>query len=194
MAAPLNEPANGALQPESGRHVYYKTPEGEAEIQILSINELLLVKYFRSQPEFLELPPNGLVSELLLGPGRIEVSLAWYEPEWSYIQICYIGSGICGYPGVAHGGFLATMLDDGFFRCLSMAFPFRVMMTAHLELDYEAPTFTDQFVVLRVKIGKVDGRKAWVEGQIETLVDNWTESPTVLVRADALFVEPTAVR
>jgi len=85
------------------------------------------------------------------------------------------------------------MLDDGFFRCLSMAFPFKFMMTAHLELDYEAPTFTDQFVILRVKIDRVDGRKAWVEGQIETLVDNWKEFPTVLVRASALFVEPTAV-
>jgi 3'-phosphoadenosine 5'-phosphosulfate synthase len=43
-------------------------------------------------------------------------------------------------------------------------------------------------VVLIPKTTKVDGRKAWVEGHIETLVAEG-EKPVILVEASALFIE-----
>jgi hypothetical protein len=45
------------------------------------------------------------------------------------------------------------------------------------------------FIVLRAKTIKVEGRKAWVEGHIETLVGEG-EKPVKLVEATALFIEP----
>jgi len=196
MATLLCELANEAPQPENDGHVDYETPEKAHS----RIDEHPLVKNLRSQSKFYELPPYtmgtplDLVSGLLLGPGRIEASLAWHEPGKSYIQICYVGSNLCGLPGIVHGGFLATMLDEGFFQCLCTAFPFNFMMTAHLDINYKIPTLANQFVVLRVKINSVDGRKARVEGQIERLMDDLVEAPTVLVKGTALFIQPkTAV-
>jgi 3'-phosphoadenosine 5'-phosphosulfate synthase len=62
-------------------------------------------------------------------------------------------------------------------------------MTANLNINYRNPTPAGAFVVLRAKTVKVDGRKAWVEGHIETLVGEG-EKPVVLVEASALFIEP----
>lgn len=57
-------------------------------------------------------------------------------------------------------------------------------MTAYLNVRYKAPTQADQFVVVKARCHKSEGRKAWVSGEIETL------DGQVLVEADALYVEP----
>ena len=57
-------------------------------------------------------------------------------------------------------------------------------MTAYLNVRYKVPTEADQFLVVRTRCTEVKGRKAWATGTIET-VDG-----TVLVEADALYVEP----
>lgn len=57
-------------------------------------------------------------------------------------------------------------------------------MTAYLNVKYKAPTYADQFVVVRVRGDRAEGRKAWVSGRIETL------DGQLLVEADALYVEP----
>lgn len=57
-------------------------------------------------------------------------------------------------------------------------------MTAYLNVRYKAPTTANQFLVVRASSVKVDGRKAWVKGSIETLEGK------LLVEADALYVEP----
>jgi 3'-phosphoadenosine 5'-phosphosulfate synthase len=44
-------------------------------------------------------------------------------------------------------------------------------------------------MVLRAWTTKVEGRKAWVEGRLETLVGEG-EKAVVLVEASALFIEP----
>jgi adenylylsulfate kinase len=62
-------------------------------------------------------------------------------------------------------------------------------MTANLNINYRSPAPAGAYVVLRAKTTKVDGRKAWVEGHIETLVREG-EKPVVLVEASALFIEP----
>jgi len=46
-------------------------------------------------------------------------------------------------------------------------------------------------VVLKAETTKVEGRKAWVRGRLETLVDEGRgEVPEVLAEAEALFIEP----
>jgi 3'-phosphoadenosine 5'-phosphosulfate synthase len=145
------------------------------------INNHPLVKKLRSQAEFSESSPysevsesqvQNLISGTLIGPGKIEAApFAWTEASGkSYIQICYIGSRLCGYPGYIHGGLLATMLDECFVRCCSAAVPHTGMMTANLNVDFKVPTQEEQYIVLRVKISELEGKKAWLKGQIETLV------------------------
>jgi hypothetical protein len=48
-----------------------------------------------------------------------------------------------------------------------------------------------QVVVLKAETTKVDGRKAWVKGRLETLADESKgEKPIVLTEGEALFIEP----
>ena len=105
------------------------------------------------------------------------------------VSISYLGKDLCGHPGIIHGGFLATMLDEGMARCCFAALPNKVGMTANLNINYRAPAPAGAFVVLRAKTTKVEGRKAWVEGHIETLVGEG-ETPVILADATALFIEP----
>lgn len=105
------------------------------------------------------------------------------------VSIFHLGSNVSGHPGIVHGGLLATLLDEGLARCCFPALPNGVGVTANLNIDYRRPAMTDTFAVLRAETVRVEGRKAWVEGRIETLPEDGKE-PEVLVEAKALFIEP----
>ncbi|RYO90145.1 hypothetical protein DL766_002457 [Monosporascus sp. MC13-8B] len=111
-----------------------------------------------------------------------------------FLSVVYFGGGTAGWPGVVHGGCLATVLDESLGRCAVRRFPSRTGVTASLELTYKAPTRTEAFYVVRAQPasgeaapGKSD-RKAWVEGSVETL-DGQT-----CVLAKGLFVVPKSIK
>lgn len=135
--------------------------------------------------------PHNLTSGTLSGPDKIVVPpFAWAEDGGkSLVTICYLGKDLCGHPGIVHGGLLATLLDEGLARCCFPALPNKMAMTASLTLNYRKPAKADGYVVMRARTVKVEGRKAWVEGRIETLVSEG-EEPSILVEAEALFIEP----
>jgi 3'-phosphoadenosine 5'-phosphosulfate synthase len=147
----------------------------------------------RSRPEYSESRPHLKVPEAqrshnltggtLMGPGKIVVPpFVWSEEGGkSLVSISYLGTDLCGL--------LATMLDEGLARCCFAALPNKIGMTANLNINYRAPAPASAFVVLRAKTTKVEGRKAWVTGHIETLVGEG-ETPVILVEATALFIEP----
>lgn len=64
------------------------------------------------------------------------------------------------------------------------ALPNKIGMTVYLNTRYKAPTMAEQFLVVKTKCVKAEGRKAFVEGHIEDLQGNR------LVECDALYVEP----
>ncbi|KAI1187341.1 hypothetical protein F5B17DRAFT_400306 [Nemania serpens] len=113
------------------------------------------------------------------------------------VTVVYFGPALAGWPGVVHGGALATLLDESMGRCALLKFPSRTGVTANLELQYRAPTLTNAFYVIRSTplasedddhVGK-DGvrksdRKLWVRATLET------EKGKVAVEATALFVVP----
>lgn len=134
---------------------------------------------------------HNLTAGTLAGPGRLVVPPLVFAEEGgkSLVSIAYLGSELCGHPGIIHGGLMATMLDEGLARCCFAALPHKVGMTANLNINYRAPTQADSYVVLRATTTKVEGRKAWVEGRIETLPKEG-ETPVVLAEATALFVTP----
>lgn len=84
---------------------------------------------------------------------------------------------------------LATLMDEGLARTGFPALPNKVGMTANLNIDYRAPCKAEQFVVLKAKTVKVEGRKAWVEGRLETLPLDGSEGK-LLVEGRGLFIEP----
>lgn len=162
-----------------------------------------LVVSLRADPDFVEsrphlkIPPawrpHNLTAGALVGPGRMALPpLGFTEKAGGprYVQILHAGPDLCGHPGIVHGGFLATALDEGLWRCCFDEDGRNMHMTAKLEIDYKGPTIADQFLVLRGTRTKVEGRKAWVEGHIETLPKKEGEEPVVLVKATALYITP----
>jgi adenylylsulfate kinase len=202
-AAPAIAVANDFINPPSDEEtlVLY-TPEDDVarEIDDFIKNHPVAIE-LRARPEFSEsrphmkIPPSyrshSLTGGTLMGTDKVGVPpYVWSEKGGkSLVAISYLGNKLCGHPGIIHGGMLATMLDEGLARCCFGALPNKVGMTANLNINYKAPTKAGQFVVLRARTTKVEGRKAWVEGHIETLVAPG-ETPVVLVEASALFVEP----
>lgn len=160
----------------------------------------LALKY-RNDPAFTEARPHmkvpqemrgrHLITGALLGPKRVVVPpLVFQEKSGKeLIAIMYLGQEVCGHPGIVHGGLLATMLDEGLARCCFPVLPNHIGVTANLTLDYKKPVMADRFIVLRATTVKYEGRKAWVEGRIESLPEG-DEEPVVLVEAKGLFVEP----
>lgn len=153
-------------------------------------------KYTASRPHLkipAQLRPQNLTGGTLLGPDKIAVPPLQFTTEdgSSFASLQYLGTALCGHPGIVHGGLLATLLDEGLARCCFPALPNKIAVTASLKIDYKKPTMAGQVVVLRAETTKVQGRKAWVKGWLETLADEERgEEPVVLAEAEALFVEP----
>ncbi|KAJ6119850.1 hypothetical protein N7523_004130 [Penicillium sp. IBT 18751x] len=178
------------------------TPEDAraAEIESHIRNHPEAVK-LRANPDFKEarphlkipetLRPRSLTAGTLAGPNKIVVPPLVFSEKGgkSIVSLMYLGSDMCGHIGIVHGGLLATLLDEGFARCCFPALPNKVGVTANLNIDYRAPAMADSYVALRAETVKVEGRKAWVEGRIETLPEEG-KAPVVLVEAKALFIEP----
>lgn len=155
----------------------------------------------RAHPDFEESRPHlrypegirarSLTAGALAGPNKLVVPpfVFAHREGKSLVSLMYLGTDICGHPGIIHGGMLATLLDEGLARCCFGALPNKVGVTANLNIDYRAPAMANSYVALRAETVKVEGRKAWVEGRIETLPEQGKE-PVVLVEAKALFIEP----
>ncbi|KAL2269907.1 hypothetical protein VTJ83DRAFT_2091 [Remersonia thermophila] len=201
-AAPAYESAAAILSPPSEADALNELLlDDEARAKDEYINSHPLVASLRADPEYIEsrphlgIPPawrkQNLTGGTLFGPGKMTIlPYGWSRNDGkSYVQITHVGTDLCGHVGIIHGGFLATMLDEGLARCCFPVLPFNIGMTAKLEINYKAPAAADQFLVLRARTAKVEGRKAWVEGHIETLPAEGQE-PTILATASALFISP----
>ncbi|KAF2018970.1 Thioesterase/thiol ester dehydrase-isomerase [Aaosphaeria arxii CBS 175.79] len=153
-------------------------------------------KYIASRPHLKipeQLRAQNLTGGTLLGADKIAVPPLQFSTAdgTTYYSLQYLGPALCGHPGIVHGGLLATLLDEGLARCCFPALPNKIAVTASLKVDYKRPCMAGQIVVLRAETTKVEGRKAWVTGRIETLADESKgEKPVVLTEAEALFIEP----
>ncbi|ESZ92412.1 hypothetical protein SBOR_7220 [Sclerotinia borealis F-4128] len=105
-----------------------------------------------------------------------------------FITVVYLGGALQGWPGVVHGGLIATIMDESLGRCAIRQLAAGTGVTAQLELRYLKPSVTNAFYVVRAMpvVGEGAGgeRKRWVEGRLETLEGR------VCVEAKGLFVVP----
>ena len=162
-----------------------------------------LVTQLRANPLFeesrphLKFPPAtravSLTAGTLLGAERLVLPpLVFGARDGSQlVSLAFLGAKLCGHPGIIHGGLLAIMLDEGLAQCCFPALPNKIGVTASLKVNYRKPCPAGNFVVLRASTINVEGRKAWVKGRIESLVDPAKDEPSVIyAEAEALFVEP----
>lgn len=102
------------------------------------------------------------------------------------VAVVWFGGAVAGWPGVTHGGLVATILDEQLGRCAIRQFPSKTGVTANLEINYLKPVVTNSYYVIRTmptKEGMTD-RKMWVTGRLETLEGR------VCSEGKALFVVP----
>ncbi|KAL4067024.1 HotDog domain-containing protein [Scleroderma yunnanense] len=187
-------PAPGPpADPESPESLAYTASLEEA------LQSLPLLTSLRAQPdanEWYEVRPykrfpeerrvNNLTAGALRGPGKlalIPLVRSKYD-ESEAITFIHVGRGLCGHDGIIHGGLLATLLDEGLARTAISNLPDKIGVTASLTMNYRAPTFADQFIVLKVRLIEKSGRKSRVSGRVEDVNGN------LLVEAEATFVQP----
>ena len=84
-----------------------------------------------------------------------------------------------GAPGFAHGGAVATALDDLFGGVLVILG--RPAVTARLAIDYRAPALLDRTLDLVAWCEGAEGRKLDLRGTIH-------DGPTLIAEAEALFM------
>lgn len=116
----------------------------------------------------------------LRGPGKFAIPPLVFTnvAQTEGIFVLHLGTSLCGHEGIIHGGLLATILDEALARTAFLGLPGGIGVTATLGLKYRKPTWAGAYVVLRTKLVKVQGRKAWVQGHVEDL------EGTVLVDAE----------
>lgn len=98
--------------------------------------------------------------------------------------LVHVGRSLCGHDGVVHGGLLATLFDENMARSAFHVLPAHVGVTAKLEVNYRAPTFANQNIVLQTFIQQASGRKATVTATLKTT------DGQLLAEAQGLFVQP----
>lgn len=169
----------------------------EAKLQQLPLVKIMNGegdKWQASRPH-MKIPPGMRESNFtaghLLQDDKLTIPPLVYVDGKGKELVCfvYLGNKVCGHPGLVHGGLLATLMDEGLARTCFAALPNKVGVTANLNIDYRAPAKAGQFVVLKGETVKVEGRKAWVKGRIETLTPDGSPGK-VLVEGTALFIEP----
>ncbi|KAG8709881.1 hypothetical protein FRC09_000419 [Ceratobasidium sp. 395] len=140
---------------------------------------------YKDYPE--ERRRHALVSGSLRGPGKIALPPVVFakEDESETLVIVHVGRSLCGHDGIVHGGLLATLLDESLARTALLNLPAKVGVTANLSINYRAPARADQFISIRTRLEKLEGRKATVTGEVRSV-----ESDEVLTTANALFVQP----
>ncbi|KAF3910227.1 hypothetical protein ABW21_db0203235 [Orbilia brochopaga] len=139
---------------------------------------------------------NTLTAGVLSGADRITVPpIVFSDTEGKRLYaIMHVGDSLCGHPGIVHGGLLATLLDETLARCSFLALPNKVGMTANLNVNYRAPCKANQFVIIKAETTKVEGRKAWVSGRLESLPEPGASGDgKLLVEATALMIEPRVI-
>jgi hypothetical protein len=164
---------------------------------------------WQSWDAYASIPPAGRASHLsaaaLAGTRGVGgYQRVWFNPATlETVAVVYFGAATTGWPGVVHGGAIATMLDEHAGR---VAFWVRRVMsppagppagvTRLLRLHYRKPTLADSFYVIRTQPraehelppaerGK-RARKVWLDSRLET------PDGKLCVEAEVLFLAADA--
>ncbi|CAO3607041.1 unnamed protein product [Mucor hiemalis] len=101
--------------------------------------------------------------------------------------VLHLGKNICGHDGIIHGGMAATILDEGLACVAVPALPNKFGFTANLNVNYRRPIMSDQWVVMRAKLDKLEDCKAFVSAHLESL-----NGETLFTEATSLYISPKA--
>ena len=115
---------------------------------------------------------------------RVAVRYFTRDTDDALVGFVRFGVGTEGPPGHAHGGSMASVLDEAMgFACWIHGHP---VLAARIEVDFRAPLPIPQVVKATGIITSVDGRKISARGLLEGL------DGTVYSESTGLFIELSA--
>ncbi|KAK2060231.1 thioesterase superfamily protein, partial [Colletotrichum caudatum] len=111
-------------------------------------------------------------------------------PEWKVDELCSLVTfnyGMIGFPGTAHGGVIALVLDEVTGIHIVAQRPEgaeanKDFRTGYLNISFYKPVPAPGTVFVRSRIFKVEGRKHYVAAQMED------EHGEVLAKAEVLYI------
>jgi acyl-coenzyme A thioesterase PaaI-like protein len=112
------------------------------------------------------------------------LGLRFYNGEPGQVTAEYtIPDHYQGYPGTAHGGVVAAMLDEAAGRCLMGGDPPRFMYTARLDIRYRKNVPVGEPLLLEGRVGKNKSRTATAHSSLSD------RSGAILAEADVVLVD-----
>ncbi|KAJ5734909.1 thioesterase [Penicillium malachiteum] len=129
--------------------------------------------------------------KFLKGHDRLPLSpFIWSDGEGKRVVcICYFGLGLADFKKTVHRGVLATLVDEILGLVCSLALSNGYGVTGNLTIDYRSALPTNSYVVLRANVVKVDGRKVFVDGSVETLAVIEDQQPKAIAHAKGIYLE-----
>jgi acyl-coenzyme A thioesterase PaaI-like protein len=89
------------------------------------------------------------------------------NPQQTVFAAFSLGTDLSGYPGMAHGGLIAMLLDEVMGKASLSVLGHASAFTAKLEVEYLKPVMVDSFAVIIAKMQSVEGRKLWITAVLE---------------------------
>lgn len=134
-------------------------------------------------------PRSSLIRELI-EDNKIQFSPTTFRSleNTSLVQVQFLGEKLCGYPGIIHGGLIATLFDEAFVKCSMPCLSSGIGMTASLSVSFKSPCHAGCLTIIHARVERVEGRKVWVRGTLETVENNGVAN--ILAEAQALIIEP----
>lgn len=114
----------------------------------------------------------------------VGLKLAFYDNGLDEVRCDYsIPAEYNGYPGVAHGGIVAAILDEVIGRVSMIGDRNHFMMTVKMEVKYRQPVPVEIPLVIIGRLVKVRGRLAQAMGEVR-LPDGAVAAEAELTLAD----------
>lgn len=110
-----------------------------------------------------------------------------------FISVVYFGAGTTGWPGVVHGGVLATILDESCGRAAFRQWGGLSGVTANLAVEYKKASMSNGFYVLRVKpcpeedLPEAERGKRHYKSYLDATIED-AVTGELTVKCSALFV------
>lgn len=114
------------------------------------------------------------------------LGMTFYEQGPGQVTATYdVPEHFQGYPGVVHGGILASMLDEVASRAAMTGTPTRFRFTAKLDIRYRKPAPVGETLYMRGWVIEDRGARAKARAEIRL------EDDTLLTEAEALLADYT---
>ncbi|KAI9275335.1 HotDog domain-containing protein [Sporodiniella umbellata] len=176
------------------------TTEERIQLAKDQLNDLEIIRQCRTDPDLIEhkayshfsesQKQHSLTYSTLRGLDMIIIPpTMFYNKTYTEATIVlHLGKNVCGHDGIIHGGLSATILDEALATVALPSLPKNFGFTANLNINYKKPIMSDQWVVVRSKLDKLEDRKAFVSARIESVEDQ-----AIFAEATSLYISPKSI-